>query len=255
VTPTDHPPVFCWDPDALAAFKSGLDDGLDPDDVGGKKGQSFGQGLHGIATEHLPTDQIKRSQVFDLAASAIIDTATVCAAALAWGGMNQRLSPGLFSMRGAGWLDVANRIRAGKLDRKAAYEAFAQLRHARKLFGLGPAYFTKIIYFLTPRTEAKSDQPYIMDQWAGCSINLLLSTELVKMNVTRLWKPGKDKPDFTYQVSEANTGADYDTFCTAVDALRAEFGRSPDEIDRAMIANGGRKKSSWRQYVISNRTI
>ncbi len=239
----------------MAAFKSGFDDGLDPDDVGGKKGKSFGLGLQGVSTEQLPTDQIKRSQVFVLAANAMIDTATVCAAALAWGGMNQRLSPALFSMRGAGWLDVANHIRAGKLDRKAAYEAFAQLRHARKLVGLGPAYFTKIIYFLTPRTENISDPPYIMDQWAGCSINLLLSRELVKMNITRLWKPGKDKPDYTYQVSEANTGADYEAFCTAVEALRAEFGRLPDEIDRAMIANGGRKKSSWRQYVISNRTI
>lgn len=246
---------MCWNSDALEAFKVSLNDGLHPDDIGGKKGKTFGQSLQGIATEHLPSGQIKRSQVFELASNPKVDTVTVCAAALAWGGMNQRLSPGLFLMRGAGWLDVADRIRAGTLDRKTAYEKFTKLRRAKKLFGLGPAYFTKIIYFLTPKNEVLTSQPYIMDQWAGCSINLLLSKELVRMNVTRHWKPGTDQPDFTYQVAEANTGADYEAFCTSVDALRAECGLTPDQVDRAMIANGGRKKSSWREYVIANRKV
>lgn len=255
MTSTAHTSAVHWNLDALAAFKRSGKDGLHPDDAGGKKGQSFGQGLQGIAFERLPTDQVKRSQVFDLVADPMIDSATVCAAVMAWGGMNQRFSARFFSIRGAGWLDVADRIRAGKLDRNAAYAEFAQLRRGKKLFGLGPAYFTKIIYFLTPRSNSQSDHPYIMDQWAGCSINLLLSKELVKMNVTRQWKPDKDIPDFTYQVSEANTGAEYEAFCATVDALRAECGLTPDQVDRAMVANGGRKKSSWRQYVISKRKI
>jgi hypothetical protein len=251
----ENTPAAGWNPDALAAFKRGLADGLDADDVGGKKGQSFGQGLQGVAVEHLPTVRIKRSEVFALAANSGINTETVCAAAMAWGGMNQRFAARFFSLAGEGWLDVAERIRAGKLDRKAAYAELSRLRREGKLFGLGPAYFTKIIYFLTPRSDVQTDHPYIMDQWAGCSINLLLSRELVKMNVMRQWKSGNDRPELTFQVSEANSDADYDRFSTTVDALRAVCGLTPDQVDRAMIANGGRNKSSWRRYVVRNRTV
>ena len=244
-----------WQPEALAAFKDSLTDGLHPDDTGGKKGQSFGNGLQGVSVKHLPSGQIKRSQVFALAANPSINTATVCAAAMAWGGMNQRFSEKFFSLAGDGWLKVAERIRAGLLDRKAAYAALANLRRDGKLYGTGPAYFTKLIYFLTPRAGGEGDQPYIMDQWAGCSINLLLSRELVKMNVTRIWAMGKPKPVFSYQVAEANTCEDYEEFCDATDVLRLEFGLTPDQVDRAMIANGGRNRSSWRHYVIKNRRI
>lgn len=232
-----------------------MGDELHPDDIGGKIGQSFGQGLNGVDPNRLPKSQVTRSEVFSLNADASVNTATVCAAIMAWGGMNQRFSKTFFSMAYEGWLGVADRIRAGDLDRKAAYNAFLSHRNSGKLYGVGPAYFTKIIYFLTPRSSKTQDRAYIMDQWAGCSINLLVSDELVKMDVTRQWHKDANKPDFTYRVSDANTGDDYESFCKAVDALRIHFNLTHDQVDRLMVANGGKTKSSWRKYVIENRRI
>ena len=174
---------------------------------------------------------------------------------MAWGGMNQRFSKKFFSMAREGWLGVADRIREGHLDRKAAYNAFLSLRDSGKLHGVGPAYFTKIIYFMTPRSSKTEDHAYIMDQWAGCSINLLVSDELVKMDVTRQWRKGANKPGFTYRVSDANTGDGYESFCKAADELRIHFNLTHDQVDRLMIATGGKTKSSWRKYVIENRSI
>ena len=247
------PTSFSWSEGALRAFKDSMNDKLHPDDIGGKKGQSFGQGLDGVDPHQLPPDQVKRSEVFSLVDDTTVNTATVCAAIMAWGGMNQRFSKKFFSMAKDGWLDVADQIRAGQFDRKCTYDALSALRADGKLYGVGPAYFTKIIYFLMPREPETQVHAYIMDQWAGCSINLLVSEELVKMDVTRQWR--KDKPDFTYHVSDANTGDDYERFCVATDRLRVRFNLTHDQVDRMMIANGGKTKSSWRKYVIGNRSI
>lgn len=174
---------------------------------------------------------------------------------MAWGGMNMRFHHRFFELAEAGWLEVAKRVRKGSLCREAAYDAFADLRHDKKLYGVGPAYFTKLIYFLCPRDLGNVKQGYIMDQWAGCSVNLLLDEDVVRMDVMRVWKRGHPKPDYTFTVSDANTGKQYEAFCAAVDELGAMLGLCPDRIDRAMLANGGKKKSHWRRYVIDNRVL
>lgn len=249
-------PSTDWNPDALKEFCKSRSNGLHPDDTGGKKGQSFAQGLKGVTVAQLPTGKIKRSRVFSMAADlSSVNTVTVCAAVMAWGGMRETFSKRFFSLADQGWLDTAEKIRAGSLDRKAAYCALSDLRQKGKLTGAGPAYFTKLIYFLMPRKADQKNHAYIMDQWAGCSVNLLVGRELVKMNVTRQWHIGKPKPVFDYQVSEANSGADYEAFCSAIDDLRQKFNITPDQIDRSLVANGGRNKSSWRRYVIENRHV
>ncbi|SDK84184.1 hypothetical protein [Aliiruegeria lutimaris] len=131
-------PSSQWEPQVLAAFKESLKDGLHPDDTGGKNGQSFARGLEGVDPACLPKAQVKRSEVFSLAEDRSVNTATVCAAAMAWGGMNQRFSPRFFSMAKDGWLDVAEAIQAGELDREAAYDAFSDLRRDGKLYGCRP---------------------------------------------------------------------------------------------------------------------
>lgn len=244
-----------WNQAGLAEFKRSLSDSLGVDDVGGKTWQVFGQGLKGVDLARLPDGQVKRSEVFALAADSGTNTATVCAAAMAWGGMNMRFHHKFFALAGEGWLKVAEGIRAGNLHRKVAYDAFSDLRHEDKLYGVGPAYFTKLIYFLTPRDREDVAHGYIMDQWAGCSINLLLDDEVVLMNVTRSWQRDAVKPQHTFTVSDANTGENYEVFCAAVDELRGMVGLCADAADRAMLANGGKKKSDWRQYVIDHRAL
>lgn len=239
---------------ALDAFEVGMRDNLHPDDRGGKKGRSFGKGLAGVDPSKLPDRQLTRSEVFELAANRSVETETVCAGIMAWGGMNQRFSKRFFSAADAGWLCVADGIREGEVDRRAAYESLRALRDKGGLYGVGPAYFTKLIYFLMPRPSRSRNPAYIMDQWAGCSINLLLSKELVKMDVMRQWRKGAEEPVSTYRVSDANTADDYDRFCTSAETLRAHFNLKHDQVDCFMVARGGRDKSNWRRHVIENRS-
>ena len=236
-----------WNEKALEAFKQSLSN-IPDDRHEGKYPKKFGQDLKGVDIALLPDHRLNRAEVFKLAASPEDNTATVCAAALAWGGMhtgkenNHHIK--LFDLADDGWLEVAEGIRAG-MDRKDAYSAFASLRQDGKLFGIGPAYFTKLIYFLTPRDRKDIAQGYIMDQWAGCSINLLLDRKIVLIDV-RL---------DAFTVSKRNTGENYEKFCAAVDELRKVVDLGPDELDQAMsmVSDSGEKEKSWRQYVIDNR--
>lgn len=142
------------------------------------------------------------------------------------------------------------------MSRKDAYERFSSLKRQEKLKGVGPAYFTKLIHFLMPR-NGQIRPGWIMDQWAGCSINLLRGEELVLMDVTRKWEfsrgatQPKFKTDFT--VSDVNSADRYEEFCTSVDCLADRFSLGPDKLDRAMVSAGGRNPEPWRQYVVENR--
>lgn len=250
-----------WQADAVKAFQRSLLDEL-PNGEGGRNCQSFGQGLLGVDLTKLPDRSVSRQEVLDLAGNTAVNTATVCAAAMAWGGMNMGFSKLFFDLAGEGWLAVADRIRNEDMHRKAAYEALNQLRHDGKLKGAGPAFFTKLIYFLTKKDQAGKAQLYIMDQWAGCSLNVLVGKELVKMDVSRSWtidkritKDDKRTSKETYQVSDLNEATDYEAFCDRMEALRENLKLSVADFDRAIVAQGGLNKSSWRQYVIENRRV
>lgn len=248
----------------LDQLKLSFLDNLDPDEVGGKVVKTFCEGLSGVEFDTIPTGlfnergQISRSKIFELVNSRTTNTATLCAVILAWGGMRMTNHKAFFDQKNEGWIDLADRMITGEVtSRHEAYESFLNLSNMGKLIGVGPAYFTKLIYFLLPRKELR-DTPFIMDQWAACSVNLLLGKELVKMNVNRLWKrhsAGMNESS-TYSVSEVNFGKIYDEFCAAISQLCAIEGmsRDPDVMDRHLLATGGKKnQSSWRKYVIDHR--
>ena len=134
-----------------------------------------------------------------------------------------------------------------------AYKSFAELREQKKLKGAGPAYFTKLIYFLMPHSSTTAKLGYIMDQWVGCSVNLLTDQNTVLMNVEKTWKPneGGAEPNYSFTVSDVNTSANYKEFCRAMDCLVNHLGRKVCQVDRALHSNRGK---SWRKYVIKNRT-
>ena len=86
------------------------------------------------------------------------------------------------------WLEVVQAIRRGHLDRAEAYERLKDVKEQGGLKGMGPVFFTKLIYFLTPCDNSERKTPYIVDQWSGCSVNLLTGSDLVLFDVTRTWK-------------------------------------------------------------------
>ena len=97
------------------------------------------------------------------------------------------------------------------------------------LKGMGPAFFTKVIYFLTPRDKSERQTAYIMDQWAASSVNLLVGWNMVRMDVTRK-SPCRTRKSSMSQmalslactVSDNNTAVNYEAFCSAVDQLHVD---------------------------------
>ena len=242
-------------PEPLEEFRRSLDDCLDPDEPGMKKGASFTDVLSEADAAKVPTWKPRRSEVFALAADDSVNVASVCATAMAWGGMNLRHWKLLWDSNDgaceAQWLKVAQRIRNGDLNRADAYDDFRALKKEGKLKGMGPAYFTKLIYFLTRRDGTVRKPADIMDRWAGSSINLLTGSNTVLLDGTRSWKRSKDglKVSYGFTVSDANTGDDYEAFCTVVDRLAADFCFCVDQVDCALFSIVENRPGTWRRYV------
>ena len=158
----------------LAKFAASLDDCLDPDEPGMRHWGSFADvlanvdgGRHQVDRDRLPKGKIRRSEVFELAANPNVSIATICVAAMAWGGMNVDHFRRLCQSSRGKWLGVAEQIRKGKLTRAKAYACLKKLKEKDELKGMGPAFFTTLIYFLTPRDKPERQTAYIMDQWGG----------------------------------------------------------------------------------------
>ena len=201
-----------FDNEHLKVLQKSLCNKLDSNEARGKSWQTFvaGAELPDVVFSALPKEQLKRRNVFNLATTNV-NVATVCAAIMAWGDMHHNNRDLLFKSENRDWLSIASDIRCGRLDRVKAYKSFAELREQKKLKGAGPAYFTKLIYFLMPRSSTTAKLGYIMDQWVGCSVNLLTDQNTVLMNVEKTWKPneGGAEPNYSFTVSDVNTSANY----------------------------------------------
>jgi len=102
---------------------------------------------------------------------------------------------------------------------------------------MGPAYFTKLLYFLASGTHGVA-KGYIMDQWLGCSVNLLTGRLIVKLDQHLTWQlqNGRAVPRIDSVVSDANSGRDYE---------------SSSKQSRRL--DGGRLPHPWRAHVVNQR--
>lgn len=179
------------------------------------------------------------------------DILPLCIMILAWGDMKLPNGRHLFGQEDEEWLAIADQLRQGKLSRSQGYAKFAALRKGR-LPGMGPAYFTKLLHFLLPEGR----KGYIMDQWLGCSVNLLLQRDLVRMDETRKWKSKKGRIDLEISswVSDVNTDAVYEDFCLFIEALAEQMGAgwTPAKTEFALMSEG-HGKGVWRRYVVEKR--
>lgn len=200
---------------------------------------------------------LNRLGLIALQADRTIPTLDLCIAILAWGGMHGSNRNHLFKREIGRWLGVANCIRAGQLTRQRAFDAFAELNHNHSLVGMGPAYYTKLIYFLMPR-EGVGPVGYIMDQWLGCSVNLLYQQEVVWMDKRLIWAhEGRGRARRIVRkagssVSPLNTGEHYERFCCAVELLAARMGPgwTPDAAELSLMSSGGHQPEPWRKHVV-----
>ena len=223
----------------------------------GRKPSAFADTLHRVEADALPDAQISRDELLSLCADPATPTASAAACICAWGGMRLSNARSLFRQRSKAWLRLSGQMRAGDVTRAEAYDQFANLRTSGKLKGMGPAYFTKLIYFLMRRDPGDPPPGYIMDQWLGCAINVLADADVVLMNATHARKRKGDRVEVeaSYIVSDTNSGAEYERFCLLVEEIARRIEREPDEAERLLMSEGGKEKADWRDYVIRHRRI
>jgi hypothetical protein len=195
-----------------------------------------------IILESLPDRRINRQELLDLINDQKRSIELLALSILAWGGMNRNHGLALLASK-AHWLQICNSIATGNICRDEAYRLFQSLREEGLLSGMGPAYFTKLIYFLHPCHNG-----YIMDQWTASSINILINQNLI--NVTN-----------AHHVQDSNTPVIYEKFCCIIEDLAMEINERTGlnlgaaEVEERLFSVGGRQKHHWRQYVIHNRGI
>ena len=203
-------------------------------------------------------ERVNRSRLIDLQADPTLSTLELCICILAWGGMHGSNRNHLFKKDPTPWLRISEEVRKGRLGREEAFASFAELSQQGNLVGMGPAYYTKLIYFLMPRVGSHP-VGYIMDQWLGCSVNLICQQEVVRMDTMTMWISHKrgDVRKATSRVSPLNTSEHYGRFCEAVEMLAETMGEgwSPDATELALMSSGGRSPALWRSYVIEHRLL
>ena len=122
------------------------------------------------------------------------------------------------------------KIRGENLTRCGAYNLF---RNQGKVKGLGPSYFTKLLYFFSPAQNF-----WIMDQWTSKSINLLTGEHLVQISGS--------------SPSDKNKGGNYQAYCEEVDALAILLKTNGDEIEQRLMSKGNPNPWPWRKHVVDH---
>lgn len=224
----------------LKAFNDTVGSGDLVHEFPGKIPSRFAAGLKDIQSEYFPDERFSRDDVYKLARSNHANTPTLCAAILAWGAMKHNHRDLLFRKSGSAWIDHCDAIRQSRLTRAEAYAGFAALRRDGKLIGMGVAYYTKLIHFLIP---ASSSTGCILDQWLGCSVNLLSGQPMIHMT-----RSGR-----SHTVSDKNDASTYEAFCKYIETLAQDLQMSIRELDQRLLSRGGRDKGAWRRYVLEHR--
>lgn len=158
---------------------------------------------------------------------------------LAWGGMKIPNANRLMAdpKREGAWARVVGCLRTSGLDRKASYELCCSTVAISPGGGIGPAYFTKLIFFANPRHDG-----YIMDGWTARSVNFLCGNPpVVRMTNANF-------------VSLRNDSDNYEKFCCVIEYLARECSfappnESPEYIEQCLFSTGGRKPACWRELV------
>ena len=134
---------------------------------------------------------------------------------------------------------IVGQLRGQSLARKEAFQAFIDFRQKNPASGLGPAFFTKLIFFAHPKHDG-----YIMDQHVGRAVNLLFGGTIVKFRGPN--------------VGDHNDAENYEHFCKAIEVLRDFMtgddrdskGMTGEEVEMLLFApNEGKTRSKWRAYI------
>jgi len=196
---------------------------------------------------------LSRSRLINLWRDSSIPTEHCFLSTMAWGGMKVGHGRSIWKAKDA-WMPICERLRSGGFQRrKDAFEVFRSLRLEKKLPGMGPAYFTKLLFFGRPVQDA-----YILDQWTARSIHLLTQSrawpdvQIDAYSLKRMTGRNGSTKTIRATVTDRVTSTDYEHFCKLIEELGLTADVNPCEIEEIMFGQGGRNPTAWRSYVMEN---
>ena len=145
------------------------------------------------------------------------------------------------------WKEIVEDMLEKNLCRDEAYKRFHSLVENGKLTHMGPAYFTKLIYFLEPKHNG-----YIMDQWTARSMNLLRKSNDCEIQLIPTTKRKSDGfRNFRVNPTK-NDVSIYRAFCEDLERLAEYLGKNPEKTEKLIFSKGGRVKKigCWRRFVL-----
>ena len=166
----------------------------------------------------LPALKLCRQQVRQICIDPSIDVLFAYICVMAWGGQGEKHA--LSSWSHPSLSNDLRTLRKGGLSRRDAYMIFES---DGKIPGLGPSYFTKLLYFFS-QNFAIGEAPYIVDNKIRDSMTLLTGSPF----------------DF-----DANRGS-YQACCEEIDDMSIIVGRSGQEIEERLFSQRG---APWWKYV------
>ena len=162
----------------------------------------------------------------------------------AWGGMRiHHARKALLCIEN--YQEICKGLLCGELTPVEAYKEFFVADYSKELEGMGPAYYTKLIYFLGDQTGL------ILDQWTGRSINILSKEPVINL----------DNFSGRKTVSKSNGPKHYTRYLEMVENLRLELNlqtlTQTEELIFSCSDQKGRRRlgeyhqncSAWRKYV------
>jgi hypothetical protein len=167
---------------------------------------------------------------------------------MAWGGMQYRHARKLWE-KSEFWLPICDDVRAGNHTRRSGFESFSNLHKNGNTPGMGPAYFTKILFFACPKEKS-----FILDQWTMRSIHLLTGQSAFPPAMIDHASKEKalSKPDkLRVSVSSSATAEVYEIYCQRVEELAVRLGIHPHSVEEKLFSSGGRNPHPWREHVMN----
>ena len=128
----------------------------------------------------------------------------------AWGGQGARSARSSLKLRNwSNWRQPCFDLLNNSIGTADAYKAFYSLQNKKEMKGVGPAFYTKLIFFLG------NGDGLIMDQWTSRSVNLLFDREVIRLNKGKK----KSNGDHYYSVCKRNDERVYMIYNDAVSQL------------------------------------
>lgn len=187
-----------------------------------------------IHNYQLPTETLNRRKVKEICLNEK-DILKAYLIVMSWGGQGR--GPGGKKAVQNAW-QAKERIKENitrlKKERPSRAKAYDMFSGSNAIPGLGPAYFTKLLYFF-----GLDESMYIMDQWTTKPIILITDKNIIKHT--------------DLGPSRTNSGKNYELFCLIIDDLCEVIGAdSGDEVEQRLFSIGSikrRPRGEFRQLV------